>query len=69
MEFTFTSFMSGLIFGAVGIYYFRLGKKNQNFTLITIGIALCMINLFISNTPILLLTGAALWGYAYYLNS
>ncbi len=69
MEFTFTSFMSSLIFGAVGVYYFRLGKKNQNFALITIGIALCLINLFISNTPILLLTGAGLWAYAYRLNS
>ena len=69
MEFTFTSFMSSLIFGAVGVYYFRIGKKNQNFTLITVGIVLCVINLFIYNTPILLLTGAGLWAYAYHSNS
>ncbi len=40
MNITISSLMAGLIFGIIGFYLFRQGKKDAEFSMILIGIAL-----------------------------
>ncbi|HVO91507.1 MAG TPA: hypothetical protein VMT22_01645 [Terriglobales bacterium] len=55
----------GVLFGAVGLAYFVYGKKQQMFVPLFCGIGLMVFPYFISNTILLVLTGAVLSAIPY----
>ena len=50
----------GLIFGSIGFFAFRYGKRQGNYRMLGIGIALMVYPYFIPNTLAVYLVGAAL---------
>ncbi len=59
---------AGLLFSAVGLYYFRAGKKMGAAPLLILGIVLMVFPYFVSNDIALWLIGFGLWGICYKLN-
>jgi hypothetical protein len=55
-----TTIMVNLVAGLVGSAYFMYGKKNQNFTMVFSGIALCVVPYFIGNTVVLIVACLAM---------
>ena len=51
-DFSFSGLMSSFIFGVIGIYLFREGKRRLNFAVLFIGIAL-MIYPYFTHGPLL----------------
>lgn len=49
MNFSIGYLMAGFIFGILGIYIFRQGKREANFKRITLGIALMVYPYFVDN--------------------
>lgn len=58
--------LGSFIFGVIGFYLFRAGKKRANTSVTFCGIALMVYPIFISNTSVVWLTGAALSALSYY---
>lgn len=67
MHFTVSSFFTGLIFGAIGIYLFRIGKKEFNYSWMGIGVALMAYPFFMEQPVFEWGVGIALTVLAYYL--
>ena len=55
----------GFVFGVIGVWMFRQGKKNANITAIVIAIALMVYPYFVSNIWLAWLIGIALCFFAY----
>lgn len=60
------SILAGIVFGAIGLYYFGLGKKRLNYTQIFLGIALMVYPYFVTNDYWVWAVGAALTFAAHY---
>jgi hypothetical protein len=58
--------MSSFIFGVVGFYLMKEGKKNLNFAWVAIGIVLMIYTIFVPNDWGKWIAGFALSGIAYY---
>ena len=50
MSFTASSLISGFVFGVIGIYLFRAGKKEVSFSWVLIAIALMSYTFFTAGT-------------------
>jgi hypothetical protein len=59
--------IGGLIFGVVGLYLFRWGKRNQNFWHMILGMGLMIYPYFVTNDWLIWIVGFALSGLAWYL--
>jgi hypothetical protein len=68
LNFSFSSLMAGFVYGVIGIALFRKGKKEANFALYFIGVALMVYPYVVSGALLQWGTGAALCALAYYLN-
>jgi hypothetical protein len=60
------SLMAAFIFGVIGFYLFREGRRRPNFAWITIGLALMVYPIFVSNAWLNWGIGAMLCTMAYY---
>jgi len=49
MDFSVGSLLAGLLFGTLGIYFFRLGKREMNFRLMGVASMLFLYSYFIYN--------------------
>lgn len=65
-DFSFSSIMSGFIFGVIGFYLTKEGKKRLNYAWIFIGIGLMIYTVFVSGPLLDWGGGLALCGLAYY---
>lgn len=66
-DFSFSSIMSGFIFGVIGFYLTKEGRKRLNYAWVLIGIALMVYTILVPNHPFLQWgLGFALSGAAYY---
>ena len=65
-DFSFSAIMSGFIFGVIGFYLFKEGKKRLNFAWVAIGVALMAYTLFVSGPWLDWGLGFGLCGLAYY---
>lgn len=66
LSFSFSSIAAGIIYGGVGLWLFRIGRKDSNFRNIFIGMALLIYPYFVNGPLLTWGIGAALCGYAYY---
>jgi dolichol kinase len=67
IDFSFSSLASGLIFGAVGLWMFREGKRLEKTHAIFIGVALMIYPYFTKGPAADWGVGFCLCGLAYYL--
>jgi hypothetical protein len=68
LSFSFSALAAGFVFGIVGFYIFRHGKRSLNYPLIFTGIALMSYTLFTQGPLQDWGGGALLCGLAYYFN-
>jgi hypothetical protein len=61
--------MAAFIFGVVGLYYFRLGRKDTHYPLIFTGLGLMLYPYFISGEKTVWIVGFALWATGYYFRN
>ena len=66
IDFSPAGLMGAFIFGVIGLYVFRAGKKDVNYSLILTGVGLMVYPYFIPGVWLQWLTGFALCGVAYY---
>ncbi len=66
MNFSISSLFAGLIFSVIGLYVFRVGKRETNITLIVLGLVLMLYTYFTKSAAQDWLIGAALCGISYY---
>lgn len=66
LSFSVWALVAGLVFGTLGWWIFRHGKRNQNPRNIYSGLTLMIYPYFITNTLLSWLIGIALCGYVYY---
>ena len=66
MNFSISSLFAGLIFSVIGLYVFRVGKRETNVTLIVLGLVLMLYTYFTKNSAQDWLIGAALCATSYY---
>ena len=67
MNFSFSGLMAGFVFGTLGFYLLRHGKKQAHTPFIVIGLALMIYPYFIENEFLLWGVGGALLFSAYRL--
>lgn len=67
LQFSFSSLLAGLIFGIIGLWVFRQGKRNSNMKVLSVGLALMIYPYFTTGPWMDWGLGAALCGLAYYL--
>ena len=67
MDFSLTSLASNLIFGIIGAYYFRQGKKDQDYVKVFTGIFLFAYTYFVSDHFFLWAIGIGLIAGEYFL--
>lgn len=65
-DFSVGSLVGSFVFGVIGFYLFREGKKRLNFRVLWIGVALMTYPLFVSGTMWVWGVGLALSGLAYF---
>ena len=65
-EFNWTNLIAGLVFGTIGMVAFMYGKKEKNYRPLSIGIALMVYPMFISNTVWSIVIGIALTAALYF---
>ena len=65
-SFSPAALIGGVIFGIVGLYCFRYGRKQLNHKVMVVGIALMVYPLFISQALSIWVVGSALSALAYY---
>lgn len=66
MDLSFSGLMSGFIFGIVGFYLAKEGRKRVNYAWVFIGVALMFYTLIVSGPLADWGIGAGLCGLAYY---
>jgi hypothetical protein len=57
----------GMLFGSIGIGFFIYGKRQKTVVPLAIGVALMVYPLFVSNSYLLVLIGAALCAVPYFV--
>jgi hypothetical protein len=67
MSFSASYLIAGFIFGVVGFYLFREGKRRLNYQILFIGVGLMVYPLFVTNDWMIWIVGAGLCGLAYYV--
>jgi hypothetical protein len=65
MNFSVPALVAGFVFGVIGFYYFKAGKKDGELPVVLIGLTLMVYPYFIENIYLMCLTGFALTGVAY----
>lgn len=60
MDLSFSSLMAGLLFGSMGIYFIRRGKKEAHIPYALVGLCLLVFPYFIENTILLWALGLGL---------
>lgn len=66
MNFSVSSIFAGLVFSVIGLYVFRIGKRETNITLIVLGLVLMLYTYFTKTAAQDWLIGAGLCGISYY---
>jgi multisubunit Na+/H+ antiporter MnhE subunit len=66
LSFDVPSLIAGLIFGIVGLYVFRRGKKESSLRLVMLGLALMIYPYFVEGAVLNWLAGFLLSGASYY---
>lgn len=66
LDFSPSVLIAGLIFGVVGFYAFRIGKKNSNLKLVILGMILMVYPLFVSGAKMTWGIGILLSAAAYH---
>lgn len=65
MNLTLPNILGGVIFGILGVAFFRRGKDGGNFFLILCGIVLMVFPYFVENAPLLWAIGIVISFFAY----
>jgi len=65
-SFTVSQIIAGILFGIVGLYLFRWGKKNTHYPHIFIGLGLMIYPYFVTSDALTWVVGFALCGAGYY---
>ncbi len=65
LDFSFSSLMAGFVFGVIGFYLFREGKKRLNYSTIFCGVSLMAYPIFVSGPWMTWGTGVVLCAVAY----
>jgi hypothetical protein len=65
MNFSVNNLMAGLIFGSLGLYFLRLGKREGNLRLLSIALALILYSYFVENPYMIWVAGIGLTVLAY----
>lgn len=66
-DLSLSTIMAGIIFGILGFWMFKEGKRRTNFSVLTIGIALMAYPYFVEGAAANWGVGIALCGLAYFL--
>lgn len=66
-HFSWWSLLAAFVFGIVGVYAFRIGKREGNFGVVFTGIAMMVYPMFTNGPWMDWILGFALCGLAYYL--
>ena len=66
MNFSVSSLFAGLVFSVIGLYVFRIGKRETDVKLISLGIVLMLYTYFTKTAAQDWIIGAALCGMSYY---
>lgn len=66
LSFDIPSLIAGLVFGIVGLYVFRRGRKESNLRLVFIGVLLMIYPYFVEGALLNWAVGFLLSGSAYY---
>ncbi|MEK2688482.1 hypothetical protein [Bdellovibrio sp. GT3] len=65
-DYSVAALIGGTIFGIIGIYLFRKGRRESHSPNIWVGVGLMLYPLFVSSTLYTYVVGALLCGVAYY---
>jgi hypothetical protein len=65
-DFSISTLFAGFIFGVIGFYLFREGKRRLNYTTLFCGVLLMIYPYFVSGPWLTWCAGFALCGLAYY---
>ncbi len=68
LDFSLSGLLAGFVFGIVGLYIFRHGKKTANYSLIFVSVLLMSYTVFTRDWWQHWGVGAVLCGFAYYIN-
>lgn len=66
LDFSVSSLIAGFIFGVIGFWLFKQGKKNVNNPVVVIGMLLMIFPIFVSGAWANWGIGSGLCGLAYY---
>jgi multisubunit Na+/H+ antiporter MnhE subunit len=66
LSFDVPSLIAGLVFGIVGLYVFRRGKKESSMRLVMLGLALMIYPYFVDGATLNWVVGFLLSGASYY---
>ncbi len=66
LNFSFSTLMAGFVFGVIGFYLFRHGKKQMNYSWVFSGLILMVYPLFVEGAWLNWGIGLAVCGFAYY---
>jgi multisubunit Na+/H+ antiporter MnhE subunit len=66
LSFDVPSLIAGLVFGIVGLYVFRRGKKESSMRLVVLGLALMIYPYFVDGATLNWVVGFLLSGASYY---
>ena len=66
LSFDVPSLIAGLIFGIVGLYVFRRGRKESSMRLVMLGLALMIYPYFVDGAAMNWIVGFVLTGVSYY---
>ncbi len=66
MDLSFSGLFANLLFSLIGLIFFRRGKKEAEYNLIFLGLALMIFPYFVENHFLLWGIGLGLTGWGYY---
>lgn len=66
MNFSVSSLFAGLVFSVIGLYVFRIGKRETDVKLITLGLVLMLYTYFTKTAAQDWVIGTVLCGISYY---
>ena len=66
LDFSPGTLLVAFIFGVIGFYLFRAGKRSVNYAWVWLGVGLMAFPLFVDGVWLTWFTGLALCGVAYY---
>jgi hypothetical protein len=65
MNFDPATLLASFVFSAIGVYYFRQGKKDAEIRVVFVGLALIFYGYFVEGLILNLAVGASLWALAH----